>query len=419
MFFGPSPSLLRRHPDFRLLLIGETASELGSAVSLVALPLVAVLALHASTFQVATLSAVGTVGWPVIGLPVGVWVDRWARRPVLILTDLGRGFALATVPAAAALGVLSLVQLYVVALMTGVLGIFFSVAYSAYLPSLIDSRDLIEGNGALAASGSAANIIGPALGGVLVQVIGAVFAVLADVVSFGISCAAVLAIRTRETRAPSTGRSMRHELGDGVRFLRRHQILRAYIAAAGTFNLFLTGIDALVVVFLIRVIHVQSLTVGLVLAVGSIGGLVGALLATRMIRRLGDARAMLIAATVGPVSILLVPLTHRGAGLTYFCIGMFVATASIAVFNVVGGTYRAQESPPQIMGRVVAASRMVTWGVMPLGAISAGWIAAAVGLRPALWILGAGSALTPSWLLLAGIARSRTLPRRPELLEPG
>jgi MFS family permease len=92
MFFGPSPSLLRRHPDFRLLLIGETASELGSAVSLVALPLVAVLALHASTFQVATLSAVGTVGWPVIGLPVGVWVDRWARRPVLILTDLGRGF---------------------------------------------------------------------------------------------------------------------------------------------------------------------------------------------------------------------------------------------------------------------------------------------------------------------------------------
>jgi MFS family permease len=403
-------SLLRRHRDFRLLWFGETVSELGTSVSLVALPLVAVLTLHASTFQVAALSAVETVGWPLLGLPVGVWVDRWPRRPVLIVTDVGRGIALATVPIAAALGVLTLVQLYAVALVTGVLSIFFSVAYPAYLPSLIESSELTEGNAALGASGSAAQVTGPALGGVLVQTFGAVYAVLADVVSFGVSSAAVLAIRKGESPPPREGRSMRRELGYGVRFLARHRIMRVLIAAAGTFNLFLTGMQALTVVFLVRTVRVQSATVGLLLAVGSVGGLVGALLAKRLIHRLGDARAMVLAASVGPTSMLLLPLTHRGAGLAFFCVGMFIGTGSVAVFNVIAGTYRAQESAPNILGRVVAANRMVTWGVMPIGAISAGWMAATLGVRTALWILAAGTALTPIWLLLAGIAGSRDLP---------
>jgi MFS family permease len=408
----PAGSLLRRHRDFRLLWFGETVSELGTSVSLVALPLVAVLTLHASTFQVAALSAVEMVGWPLLGLPVGVWVDRWPRRPVLIVTDVGRGLALATVPIAAALGRLTLVQLYAVALITGVLGIFFSVAYPAYLPSLIESSDLTEGNAALGASGSAAQIIGPALGGVLVQTIGAVYAVLADVVSFGVSSAAVLTIRKREAPPPRGGRSMRRELGDGVRFLARHPTMRALIAAAGTFNLFLTGMQALTVVFLVRTVHVQSATVGLLFAAGFAGGLGGALLAKRLIDGLGDARAMVLAASVGPTSMLLLPLTHRGAGLAFFCVGMFIGTASIAVFNVVAGTYRAQETAPNILGRVVAANRMVTWGVMPIGAIAAGWMAATLGVRQALWILAAGTALTPIWLLLTGIAGLRDLPRQ-------
>ncbi|MDQ1496074.1 MAG: hypothetical protein QOG69_2557 [Actinomycetota bacterium] len=406
----PAGSLLRRHRDFRLLWFGETVSELGTSVSLVALPLVAVLTLHASTFQVAALSAVETVGWPLLGLPVGVWVDRWPRRPVLIVTDVGRGIALATVPIAAALGVLTLVQLYAVALVTGVLSIFFSVAYPAYLPSLIESSELTEGNAALGASGSAAQVTGPALGGVLVQTFGAVYAVLADVVSFGVSSAAVLSIRKGESPPPREGRSMRRELGYGVRFLARHRIMRVLIAAAGTFNLFLTGMQALTVVFLVRTVRVQSATVGLLFAVGSVGGLVGALLAKRLIHRLGDARAMVIAASLGPTSMLLLPLTHRGAGLAFFCVGMFIGTGSVAVFNVIAGTYRAQESAPNILGRVVAANRMVTWGVMPIGAISAGWMAATLGVRTALWILAAGTALTPIWLLLAGIAGSRDLP---------
>jgi MFS family permease len=407
----PAGSLLRRHRDFRLLWCGETVSELGTSVSLVALPLVAVLTLHASTFQVAALSAVEMVGWPLLGLPVGVWVDRWPRRPVLIVTDIGRGLALATVPIAAALGRLTLVQLYAVALITGVLGIFFSVAYPAYLPSLIESTDLTEGNAALGASGSAAQIIGPALGGVLVQAIGAVYAVLADVVSFGASSAAVLAIRKGESPPPRGTRSMRRELGDGVRFLARHRIMRALIGAAATFNLFLTGMQAVTVVFLVRTVRVQSATVGFLFAAGFAGGLVGALLAKRLIDRLGDARAIVLAASIGPTSMLLLPLTHRGAALAFFCVGMFIGTASIAVFNVVAGTYRAQETPPNILGRVVAANRMVTWGVMPIGAIAAGWMAATLGVRQALWILAAGTALTPIWLLLTGSAGSRDLPR--------
>lgn len=403
-------SLLRRHRDFRLLWTAETVSEMGSSVSMVALPLVAVVTLHASTFQVAALAAVETVAWPVLGLPAGVWVDRLARRPVLVAADLGRAAVLLSVPVAAALGQLTLAQLYVAAFVTGVLTIFFSVAYTAYLPSLVDTEDLVEGNSALGASSSAANIAGPALGGALVQLVGAAFAVLADVASFVLSAATLGAIRTQEAPPEPAARSMRRELGEGVRFLLHHPLLRAFVGAAGTFNLFLSGTSALVVVFLVRVVHLHSGAVGLLLAVGSVGGLVGALLARRAVAAVGDARAMVLAATIGPVAGLLVPLTHPGAGLVFFCVGVFVEMGGIAVFNVVAGTYRATASPPRLLGRVVAANRMVTWGLMPVGALLAGWLASTLGTRDALWVLGAGTLLTPAWYSLAGIARMRTLP---------
>ena len=412
-----APALLRSNRDFRLLWVGESVSELGSTVTLVALPFVALVVLHATTFEVAALAAAETIFWPFISLPIGVWVDRVSRRRVLLVADAGRALALVSIPVAAALGDLTLVQLYVVGMVSGVLTIFFSVAYPSYLPSVVTKDELVEGNSLLTGAEQVAHISGPALGGLLVQALGAAYALLADVVSFLASVVAVFAIHAEEPTPAVERRAIRHELAEGVRFLVHHTVLRAFIMSAATSNLFAGGAQAITVVFLVRVVHVHAGVVGLLLSVGALGGLLGAVLARRLIRVFGDARVMVLAAVVEALSAYLVPLTAQGWRLGLFCAGQAIASVAIVAFNVVGGSYRQEIVPPRLMGRVMAANRMVTWGVLPIGAFGAGALAANVGIRPALWILAAGLSLAPVSLVAAGMARIRTLPRSAPVLD--
>jgi MFS family permease len=227
-----APALLRTNRDFRLLWIGESVSELGSSVTLVALPFVALIVLHATAFEVASLAAAETILWPVIALPIGVWVDRVSRRGVLLAADGGRALALVSIPIAAAMHDLTLVQLYAVGVVAGVLTIFFSVAYPSYLPSVVATEALVEGNSLLTGAEQVAHISGPALGGVLVQALGAAYALFADVASFVVSVVAVFAIRAEEPPPTPQRRKMRHEVVDGVRFLMDHKVLRAFIVSA-------------------------------------------------------------------------------------------------------------------------------------------------------------------------------------------
>ena len=406
-----APALLRGNRDFRLLWLGESVSELGSTVTLVALPFVALVVLHATTFEVAALAAAETIFWPFVSLPIGVWVDRVSRRRVLLVADGGRALALVSIPIAAALGDLTLVQLYVVGMVSGVLTIFFSVAYPSYLPSVVTKDELVEGNSLLTGAEQVAHISGPALGGALVQALGAAYALLADVVSFVVSVVAVFAIHAEEPTPASERRAIRHEIGEGVHFLVHHKVLRAFIISAATSNLFAGGAQAITVLFLVRVVHVQAGIVGLLLSVGALGGLLGAVLASRLIRVFGDARTMVLAAIVEALGAYLVPATAQGWRLALFCAGQAVASIAIVAFNVVGGSYRQEIVPPRLMGRVMAANRMVTWGALPVGAFGAGALAANFGVRSALWILAAGLSLAPVSLLAAGMARIRTLPR--------
>jgi MFS family permease len=294
-----APALLRTNRDFRLLWIGESVSELGTTVTYVALPFVALIVLHATTFEVAALAAVETIFWPFIALPIGVWVDRVSRRWVLLMADSGRALALVSIPIAAALGDLTLVQLYVVGVVAGVLTIFFSVAYPSYLQSVVTKDELVEGNSLLTGAEQVAHISGPALGGVLVQALGAAYALFADVASFVVSVVAVFAIRAEEPPPVTERLKMRHEVVEGVRFLMDHKVLRAFIVAAATSNLFAGGAQAITVLFLVRVVHVQAGVVGLLLSVGALGGLLGAVLARKLIRLFGDGRTMVLATVVG------------------------------------------------------------------------------------------------------------------------
>src|SRR5436309_1081924 len=189
---------LWRHPDFLKLWAGQSVSRLGSQVSLLALPLIAITVLQATTFEVGLLSAAEFAPFILVGLPAGVIVDRMAKRPILIAADAGRLLALGSVPLAYQLGALTIGQLYAVAFASGVLTVFFDVAYQSYLPVLVERHELVDGNAKLAVSDSAATVAGPSIAGALIDLVGAAMAVIADAVSFGVSALSLLVVHRRE-----------------------------------------------------------------------------------------------------------------------------------------------------------------------------------------------------------------------------
>ena len=403
---------LRRHRDFRLLWGGETVSELGSQISLLAIPLLAVNTLHATTFEMGLLTAASTAAFLIVGLPAGVWVDRVRRRRLMIVTDLGRLLALGSIPIAYFVGGLTLVQLFVVTLASGILTVFFDVAYQSYLPSLVGREHLVEGNAKLTGSAQVAAVAGPSVAGGLVQAIGSSAAVAVDAGSFLFSAVAVGAIRTSEPKpSPPEGGHPRlvHGIAEGLRFVFGHALLRAIAATTATSNLF-SGIAAAVeVVFLVRQVHASAGVIGLLFALGGVGGVVGALAAGPIARRFGGARATIIG-IAGSVGALLIPLTMSGAGLLYFGFGFLMVSFSATVYNVNQVSFRQRLCPDRLLGRMNATMRFVVWGVLPIGALLGGILGAVFGLRTTLWIGAIGQALAGIWLLASPMRSLRDFP---------
>ncbi|MGA3149393.1 MAG: MFS transporter [Acidimicrobiales bacterium] len=403
---------LLRNRDFRLLWGGETISELGSQVSLLAIPLVAVNTLAATPFQMGALAAVSTAAFLVIGLPAGVWVDRLRRRRVMIASDLGRILALGSIPVAYALGALHLPQLYIVALASGVFTVFFDVAYQSYLPSLVGRQHLVEGNAKLTGSQQVAQVAGPSLAGGLVQAVGGPYAVALDAASFLVSAVAVGAIRTDEPvpTVPKDGHpSLRHDIGQGLRFVFGDRLLRAITATTGTSNFF-SGIQTAVeVIFLVKVVHAKPVVIGLLFAAGGVGGVFAAFLASPIARWVGGARATLIS-SFAVAAGLLIPLATPGAGVLFFGAGLFLSSFAVVVYNINQVSFRQRLCPDGMLGRMNATIRFVVYGILPIGAIVGGAIGTAIGLRPTLWVAVSGEALAGIWLLASPIRHMKDFP---------
>jgi predicted MFS family arabinose efflux permease len=403
---------LFRHRDFRLLWGGETVSELGSQVSLLAVPLVAVQSLSATPFQMGVLTAASTVAFLVIGLPAGAWVDRLRRRPVMIIADLGRLLALGSVPVAYACGVLGLPQLYIVALVIGVFTVFFDVAYQSYLPSLVGREHLVEGNAKLTGSQQVAQIAGPSLAGGLVQAIGGPYAVAVDAASFLVSATAIGGIRKTEAVpvVPEEGHPrLRHDIGDGLRYVFGQPVLRAITATTATSNLFSGVQTAVEVIFLVTVVHAKPAIIGLAFAVGGVGGVLAAFAASPLGRRLGGARATLLSSLAG-VGGLLMPLATPGLGVLFFGAGFFLSSFTTVVYNINQVSFRQRLCPEAMLGRMNATVRFVVFGVLPIGALAGGAIGAAIGLRTTLWMAMGGEALAGVWLLASPMRTMRDFP---------
>ncbi|MBZ4321249.1 MFS transporter [Streptomyces huiliensis] len=400
--------------DFRLLLSGAAAGQLGAQVTLVALPLVAVVELDASPLQTGFLTAAETAAFLLVGLPAGAWVDRMRRLPVLIRADVLRALAMAALPLAAWAGVLTMTQLYVVALVTGVATVFFDIAHQSYLPSLLPREKLVAGNGALETVRSSAQMAGPGVGGVLVQVAGAPLALLANALGYLVSALCLRGIRTPEPPpAPSGGEPLRAQIAEGLAFVFRNPALRMIACSTAVANFFAAMLTAVQTVFLVRVLDLPASAVGLMLSAAAVGGLGGALCADVLGRAVGRARVIWLAPLVTGPFALLWPLAGRGAAAAWFAVGEAVVFFGAVVYNVAQVSFRQLLCPDALLGRMNATLRFVVWGMMPFGALVGGAVAGAYGARAAVWLCAAGFLLVPLPLLLSPLRRQRDLPAVP------
>jgi MFS family permease len=401
---------LLAHRDFRLLWTGETTSCLGSSIGGIALPLVALDVLHASVFAVSALTAAAWLPWVLIGLPAGAWVDRWPRRPVMIAADVMSVAAFGSVPVAAWCGVLTTAQLIFVALAGGTASVFFKTAYRALLPALVAAEDLLEGNAKLQGSEQAANVAGPGAAGVLAQTVGAGFGVLADAVSFAVSAICLSRIRVTEPRRVTRRRNLRHEIGEGLAIVVRDPLLRASTTYGCLSNLTLVGYQAVLVVFLIRIVGLSAGVTGLLIALSSLGGVLGALLAGPAARRFGTARAVLYGRMLLTPAGLLIPLADRGPRLALFVLGSVTLIVAIVAGNVIWQGWLQSYYPSKLLGRVSTSVQVFNYGSIPLGAVVAGSLASHLGVRAAVWIMLGGSVLSTLVLLTGPLPHLRELP---------
>lgn len=402
------------HRDFRLLWFGETISGTGNSMANLLVPLLAVATLRASTFDVAALAAAGTLPWLLIGLPAGAWVDRWPARTIMITCDFVSAALYASLPVAAWLGVLTIGQLAAVALLAGVASVFFATAYQVFLPSVISAGDLVEGNAKLQGSASAAMIGGRGVGGAAADAVGAATALLYNAASFLVSAACLLRIGPGTARPQSAARSttIRADIAAGARFISRDPYLRPMTIYAAVANLTYGGYTSLAVVFLVRVVGLGPATVGGLTAAAGAGGIGGALLARRLGGWLGTARTLVLAALSGTAGLLL-PLTHAGAGEVWYLAGAITITAGILVQNILAAAFRQGYCPPQMLGRAVAGMRFLSYGAAPTGALIAGGLATALGVRSAIWLALSGLALSGLLLCTPAMLSSPDLPSAP------
>ncbi|MDQ6877107.1 MAG: MFS transporter [Candidatus Dormibacteraeota bacterium] len=398
---------LWRDGEFLKLWFGQGISELGSQVSQLALPTVAILALRATPFQVGLLAAFEVLAFPLLGLVAGVYVDRLRRRPIMIACDLVRMLALASVPIAFAFNVLAMPQMYVVALITGVGTVFFDVAYQSYLPALIQRADLVEGNTKLQVTGSVAQMAGPALAGVLIQLVGPARAVAADATSFLVSVGSLLWIRRPEpSPKPATESGRRgfwSEMWEGIQVVFRSSTIWKIAGSTSTTNLGSSTFFAVYLVFAYRVLHITPGTIGFIFGAGAIGGLLGALTASWIARRIGLGPTLFVTVVIGGLACILVPLAQFGLAVPLLLTATLVFSFSNPVYNINQVSLRQAITPDRVQGRMNATVRTIIWGTMPIGALVGGLIGSTYGLVPAMYVGIAIWVFAGFWILLGPI----------------
>jgi MFS family permease len=404
---------LWNHGDFMRLWAGQTVSQLGSTITREALPYTAILALHATPLQMGLLGAASAAPLLLIGLFAGVWVDRLRRRPILIATDMGRALLLLSIPVAYLLGWLRIEQLYGVAALVGILSVFFDVAYTAFLPALVERDQLVEGNSKLGMSGALAEIAGPPIGGALVQLISGPVTVLLDALSYVFSASVLLRIRAVEPPpAPAAQRQVWGELVAGLRAVRGDPLLRAIAVSSAISSFFGWFFGAIYGLYALNELGLSPLVLGLTVACGGIGSLLGAALVAPTTRRFGLGRSTIGALLVSAAGSSLIWLA---GGLPSIAVLLMMSAQiigdlgqTLALINKVSLTQTI--TPDRILGRVNASMRVLSQGIGTLGLLAGGVLATLIGLRPTVAVALLGGMVGTLWLLCSPLRHVQGMP---------
>ncbi|MEU1678139.1 MFS transporter [Micromonospora zamorensis] len=388
----------------------STTSHLGSAIGGIALPLTALNVLHASALEMGLITAAGYLAYLLISLPAGVIVQRVPLRGTQVALDLIRALAIASVPLAWWFDALTVAQLIVVALVVSFANVLFDVANQTFLPEIVPAAQLQARNSLNSGTYAATQLGGPSLGGLAVQLLGAVPTLFVDAVSYLISAVLLRTLPARRLLRPAERPPMVTMIREGWHFVLRHPIIGPSMWDATATNFVCGGMLALFPYYLVRELHASPLMVGVLLAADGLGTLVGAALTTRFTDRVGTARGLVIAAVVGVAGALVIPLGSGTAAYLAFAVGNLVFAGSSVVLSVTTRTYRMLASPPDLLSRVIATVKFVSWGAIPLGSLLAGLLAGPLGARTTLLIFGALTVLSPIIYLSTPIRRMRDLP---------
>jgi MFS family permease len=405
-------SLLRER-NFRTFWLGQTISLFGDQITYIALPLAAVLVLDADAAQMGYLGAAALLPHLFFALPAGVWLERVARRrQVMILADIGRAGLLASVPLTYAFDSLTFTQLYVVAFATGTLAVLFDISYSTLYVSVVARERYVEANSFMHGSRSFSYIAGPSVGGVLVQILSAPTALLADALSFVGSALFLGRLEAPEPPLEPRTTRVRDEVREGLAFLFRNSILRPALLGTATLNFFNYAFWALFLIYATNELGIRAGTLGLVLGVGAFGGLTGAIVAGRVGRRIGLGPAFILGMILFPLPLLLVPAAGGSElrVLAMLFLAEFLSGLGVMILDINASAFMTALTPDRLRSRTTGATNFVNWGIRPLGSLFGGALGSAIGLRPALWLTSAAALAGVLWLLPSPIPALRDLP---------
>ncbi|KQX17002.1 MFS transporter [Streptomyces sp. Root431] len=411
------PALLRER-TFRRYWTGQTVSLVGDQISLIALPLAAVLILGADAAEMGWLKTAELLPALLLNMPLGAWVDRQARRRrAMIAADLGRAALMLTLPVAYALDALTLGQLYAVAFGIGALTVLFEACNATLLVALVPTDRYIQANALVNGSRSMSWLAGPGIGGVLVQVLTAPFALVADALTYVVSAGYLARIKAVE---PPPAPVAKGHFTEGLRWVLRNSSMRALFASSGTVQFFNYMFHTLFVLYATAELGISAGLLGLILGAGAVGGLIGAACSGAVVRRIGIGASLVVGFLGFTLPLLLIPLADGPLPLVVavLFVAEFLSCVAVMIVDIAAGSFQMAVIPNAVRSRVMGAYRMLNHGFRPLGALTGGMLGAAIGLRPTLWIATGGAVLAVLWLLPSPLPRMRELPVKEEESTP-
>jgi MFS family permease len=409
---APKGSLWRDR-NFMTFWAGQAFSQFGAQITELAIPVLAVLVLNATEFEVGVLTAANVAAFLVVGLPAGAWIDRMRKRHVMIWADAVRAVVLGMVPVLWLTGTLQIWHLVVVALIMGIATVFFDVSNQSLVPSLVRRGHIAEANGKLQSTEQLANLAGPAVGGWLIGIIAAPLAIVVTVGTYLVSFVAMLFTHDAEVkRAPEDNQPILKEIGEGLRWVFGNPLLRRIVATTGFANLFGTMSFTLLPIFLLRVLELSPTQMGVIFSLGAVGGLVGAMATPHIVKYFGEARTLpisVIGFSIAPVLLPVATLVPQIA-FPFLVVQMFIMSFTVLLYNITQVTFRQRITPPRLLGRMNASIRFCVWGVMPIAALVAGALGTWIGVVPTLWIAAVFELLAGLFVIIGPFWSMRDLP---------